>query len=798
MNRRLAFILRPIILPLSGLVLLAGLFAAGWWSGQSPAEAAAPPAGSAPTVTSVNVSTFATSARIDFSTDLPAESRIEYGTTTSYGSFEPAGGGYYSPGQDKTSHSITLNNLSSGTTYHFRIHTRIPGGGGNRTTPDRAFTTSSGAAGNSQLAITPLGVQCQGGKCQVSFSTNLSANVQVRWDVSNKGTFDSYTLGSNGEPVGQYATVARSIDVPATGSLDTQSTYHYRLRATDQAGGVTVTDDLTFDTAKSPEDRTFSTGACNDGTPIGSCSPSGAICETGGSLVFRCDAQCGFTCPGGQTCGSNGQCLADPPLTGSPYQCNPASCYAANGALLSPTPAGSVCYASWSRCTANTVLKVRKDRGCNLWLSCATSLQGVSLDGQTPENLCLSLSACNSLGPNGQCNSYLPPGQCDNDPLRFCASSVDCTGGGTCNLSGDNNALTNQRDVEYSTPLQVSQIANLSGNVVAGLNWDDQPGIPSIRGLLPWQLMRQVGGDAKIRNGDFEYNPPSVGLWEAVPFGQPKSATLKVQFESQSASTNHVLYVSPVDTIPNLCSNDASKSCTDDSQCSCGIPVEFSGAATQEFPTNPEEYYVAVARVRSNSDVTVRLQFGDNNYSNFTVADGPDADSLPDPAYADVKLTSAWQRVTIGPIKGLSGYTRFAIVLAPGQPAVPFYVDDVQVQPVLQTDTSPSYVSPSCRLYPREDAPACDYIDQSGVEYHGWQGYCLEQDSLTGTCLSWWPVDLIKGQSSIFGSETQAGYQDRVPLYLCASAKGNNKGGPIFVRTFVCNIRAIPNRNHPM
>lgn len=57
------------------------------------------------------------SAMIDWSTDMPAESLVEYGLTSSYGS-SAADSGF------KTTHKIILKNLTSDTTYHFRVTSR--------------------------------------------------------------------------------------------------------------------------------------------------------------------------------------------------------------------------------------------------------------------------------------------------------------------------------------------------------------------------------------------------------------------------------------------------------------------------------------------------------------------------------------------------------------------------------------------------------------------------------------------------------------------------------------------------
>ncbi|MBI2984254.1 MAG: fibronectin type III domain-containing protein [Candidatus Kerfeldbacteria bacterium] len=725
---------RPWPLLLAMLVLVASLVgerAAVEAQGERP-----------PRVISVTTAVTANSATITFTTDVEAEARIRYGQSAAYDLEFPIGGTFVAAVAGEFTKQLSLAGLNPGTTYHFTIETRRVGSTDTASTPDRTFTTASGAGGGAALTINDIGMDCIGANCRLSFSTSVDANVQVRWDTSPHGSFSDYVLGAAGEPAGFYSAALRSLDL--TG-LALGTTYHYMMQGTDRGGSTFLTGDLTFTTGADGDDRTFSTGACADGTPIGGCSRDGGYCEPGGVLVYRCDSICGFTCPVDQTCNDSGLCLVDPPLTGSPNQCNNSNCYTESGVFKAIAPAG--CFRSWPRCNANTILKVRKDRSCNLWLSCETSLQTQPSSSAPAENLCLSLAACNSLGPNGQCNRFLPSGQCSNNPLRFCSTDADCEAGGSCNAVPADEPTRSLQDLQFSTPDQISQIANLSGNVIAGLDWDQVADVPVIRGNLPWQLMRQIGGVTQAKNGDLEYQPPNPDPWISAPPGEAPVAKLVVEFEDQDTSPNHVLKVDPAKD------PDTDKY------------LPFSGAATGEFSAAPGEYYFAEARVRADAgSPQLRFQFGYEGYTKFVGNDDP------------FVASAAWQRVTIGPVKGLRGQTRFAVVCRDEEKCGPFWIDDVQIKPVLQVNTTPSYVTPTCRLYPKEDSPACDYVDKDGVQYSGWQGYCLEHDSVTGTCLSWWPADLIKGQSNIFGSETQAGYDGRSPLYLCLEAAGNNRG----------------------
>ncbi len=713
------------------------------------------------------------------------------------------------------SNASQLTGLKAGTTYHFRVQVKNAGGL-TAESADRTFTTAatSGGGAGTTLVVTDIRADCTATQCRIAYSTNINATVEIRWDSSAHTIFGDYP-SSTRESGAQSG--LRSLPVPPANSAQLQAshTYDYRIQATTTAAGSFTTNNLTFQTSASNSDHTFSTGKCSDGTDIGQCNANRQLCDNGATLVTDCQSICAPVCPSGSTCNTSGQCIGDPTIDpNSPYQCNPGSCYTAAGQLQNPAPAG--CFGSWPRCNANTILKVRKDRGCNLWLTCETSLQTEPSTVAPAENLCLSLAACNSLGKEGQCNKYLPQGQCSNDPLRFCSVDTDCQAGGTCNTPPSGNPTQSLQNLTFQTPEDVSKIADLSGNVVAGLDWHQQNGTNVIQGYLPWQLMRQVGGDAQLKNGDFEYTaPPTVTPWTAAPPTDPGSTALSVSFEDQASGAaqigqnpNHVLVVKPT-TSEMRCSNNTAKTCTVNTQSTdCGTgtcqatPIDFSGAASGSFPASPSEYYYAEARIKSASGTpTIRLQFGYGGYQNFSVTDNVkvcsnntnlacsiDSDcggnntcsktkTVTTNTYVDVKVTNAWQRVTLGPIKGMSGETRVAAVCADSTNCSEFWLDDVQVRPVLQIDTNPTYVTPSCRLYPKDDSPSCDYVDENNVIYKGWRGYCLEHDSQTGTCLSWWPVDIIKGQTNVFGAETPAGYQDRAPLYLCAESNGKQGGG---------------------
>jgi hypothetical protein len=88
-----------------------------------------------------------TSAQIIWQTDKPCSSQAEYGRTTQYGYLQPAvpqndpttGN---SPGT--TTHSINLNNLKAGYTYHYRVRSK-DAAGNEAVSNDFSFKTQEAA-----------------------------------------------------------------------------------------------------------------------------------------------------------------------------------------------------------------------------------------------------------------------------------------------------------------------------------------------------------------------------------------------------------------------------------------------------------------------------------------------------------------------------------------------------------------------------------------------------------------------------------------------------------------------------
>lgn len=92
------------------------------------------------TVAQVQQTVAGTTVSIGWATNLPADSQVEYGTSTSYGSASPLNA------TSATNHSVSLLNLAAGTTYHYRVKSR-DAAGNLAVSGDYTLTTAGATSG---------------------------------------------------------------------------------------------------------------------------------------------------------------------------------------------------------------------------------------------------------------------------------------------------------------------------------------------------------------------------------------------------------------------------------------------------------------------------------------------------------------------------------------------------------------------------------------------------------------------------------------------------------------------------
>jgi hypothetical protein len=184
-----------------------------------------------PVISGVSVtSVAATKATIGWTTDEPADSQVEYGTTTAYGSSTPL------HTTKVTSHSVALSGLSPGTLYHYRVKSR-DAAGNLASSADFVFTTASDSTPPVISGVKAIAI----GKdvATIAWITNEPADSQVEY-----GTTIAY--GSS-TPLDTTKVTSHSVRLSG---LSAQTVYHYRVRSRDAAGNLVVSGDFVFTTKK--------------------------------------------------------------------------------------------------------------------------------------------------------------------------------------------------------------------------------------------------------------------------------------------------------------------------------------------------------------------------------------------------------------------------------------------------------------------------------------------------------------------------------------------------------------------
>lgn len=185
----------------------------------------------APTISGVTVSNITgTGATISWTTSEAANTQIEYGTTTSYGSSTPLAGAM------TTSHSQTLSGLTEKTTYCYRVNSADAAGNAGHATGSFATTTTADSTPPVISGVTTSTIT--GTTATVTWTTNEPADSQV--DFGTRSNYDKSTSATS--------TFVTSHSQMITG-LTANTRYHYRAKSKDAAGNLGASTDLTFRTA---------------------------------------------------------------------------------------------------------------------------------------------------------------------------------------------------------------------------------------------------------------------------------------------------------------------------------------------------------------------------------------------------------------------------------------------------------------------------------------------------------------------------------------------------------------------
>ncbi len=317
----------------------------------------------------------------------------------------------------------------------------------------------------------------------------------------------------------------------------------------------------------------------------------------------------------------------------------------------------------------------------------------------------------------------------------------------------DNFTPFERKDLTVSSGAR-DKLRNLSGYVKAGLNFGSGQ---VLEGLAPFSRMEQAGALVSVPNPSFEYkNSDGSPLgWKtgntisvATPTVRVMADALEIQKRAtyvpegqafaETVNTSYIetSFLEIIGAGPYIVSGYLNTEAL--SKGEAYVEVHQYNAALDEL--NPAARYVVATRAAG-----LPWRFQVNNFA-----------LLNDTRYIKIRL-GAWEALAGSSANQASGSA---------------YFDNIRVEPALQTKfdaTAQPYVPKTCRLYPQDDSPSCEYQDSSGARQRGMYGYCLEYDPENpALCLTWWPVDIIPGEMT---GELKRSYTGKAPVYYCAESE---------------------------
>ncbi len=190
-----------------------------------------PPDTIAPTISGATVvSVNSAGGTVQWVTNEAATSRVEYGTSTAYGSFTTLDTTLV------TSHNVVLAGLAPLTVYHARVYSK-DAAGNQAISNDIVFTTT---------AIPDLTAPTISGITAESVSPTSETILWATDEVGNSGVNYGTTTLYGGSTVDNALVTAHTMVL--TG-LDASTVYHFRVTSKDGAGNNATSSDVTFLTA---------------------------------------------------------------------------------------------------------------------------------------------------------------------------------------------------------------------------------------------------------------------------------------------------------------------------------------------------------------------------------------------------------------------------------------------------------------------------------------------------------------------------------------------------------------------
>ena len=184
----------------------------------------------APALSGVAASASSAAATVSWTTDEPADGRVEFGTSTAYGRSTPLDAALV------TAHAAPLSGLSPSTTYHFRVLSK-DAVGNLAAGSDQTFTTLPGPDLTPPVISDVVESKIHESSATVSWKTDEPSDTQVEYGTST--AYGSLTALAGGM-VKNHSRILKPL---AVGTV-----YHYRVRSRDAAGNLAVSGDFTFTT----------------------------------------------------------------------------------------------------------------------------------------------------------------------------------------------------------------------------------------------------------------------------------------------------------------------------------------------------------------------------------------------------------------------------------------------------------------------------------------------------------------------------------------------------------------------
>ena len=436
----------------------------------------------------------------------------------------------------------------------------------------------------------------------------------------------------------------------------------------------------------------------------------------------------------------------------SPNAAGAASTSCDNGAF----PAGL--------CDSNSIVKTKRDRICKEWLYCQTTTTATLSEGAQEEEVCLEVGRCARMDNTGRCI----------DPV-----------------------LVPQENVVFNKG-SVGRLANITGYSKVGYDWGSDQ---IVGGYYPPENMEQVGSKVLVENGSFEFKdskgkpfgwdtPEDDGFalgyfdtYSSIPEIQEALSTSRVTIPPDGKSFLGISATTPI------CQDgaDDGQECVEDSDCAApGICVARRRVELRrKVEAFPNVDYVVTGLINTNllfngAAVIEVAEFDPNGllvqeYTPLLVLQ---------PGNSWTELGNFWQTgqktssigIRLSTTTDPAYYEDAGFGSTEQLHSGDAYFDSIRIEPALamrnqSVDYAYSYdqrtlVPRTCRLYPHENAPSCEYFDDNDVFRRGWYGYCLEKDPQNpNACITWWPVDQILGDS--MDATNYAQYQEQFPLYMC-------------------------------